>query len=71
MVVNDNSYSWIYCEKCNKKLLKRKSNGVFVFKFGRTQEQQNMIDLEIFGSIKMKCFRKTCGYINIINLFPS
>jgi leucyl-tRNA synthetase len=61
----------IYCEKCGKKLLKRKTNGVFVFKFGRNQEQQNMIDLEIFGSIKMKCFRRSCEHMNVINFFPS
>jgi len=62
--------NWIYCEKCGKKLLRRKPNGVFTFKFGRNSKKENVIELEIFGSIRMKCFREDCQYVNVINFFP-
>ncbi len=63
--------SWIYCESCGKKLLKRLPNGVFVLKFGKNSNNQSVIDLKIFGSIEMKCFREECRHSNIITLFPS
>lgn len=62
---------WIFCEKCGKKLLRRKPNGIFVFKFGKNNNQENVVHIEIFGSIKMKCFREDCQYENIISFFPS
>jgi len=62
---------WIYCEKCRKKLLKRKPNGIFIFRFGRDAEQENVVDIQIFGSVKMKCFRQKCKHENVINFFPS
>jgi hypothetical protein len=66
---------WVYCEKCGKKLIKRRENGVFVFKFGRNKDKTDvLVDIEILGSIKIKCFReengKMCGHENIINFFP-
>ncbi len=67
----DNSYSWILCENCGKKLLKRKPNGIFVFRFGRDSNNGNVVDIEIFGSVKIKCFRENCKHENIINFFPS
>lgn len=63
--------NWIYCENCGKKLIKRKPNGIFVFKFGRNKDKTRcLVDIEIFGSIKIKCFREECGYENVINFFP-
>ena len=63
--------SWIYCENCGKKLLQRKPNGVFVFKFGRTKDKKEvLVDIEIVGSIKIKCFREECRYVNTISFFP-
>jgi hypothetical protein len=62
---------WVLCEKCGKKLLKRKPNGTFVLKFGRNSKQEDVIHLEVFGSLKMKCFRESCGHLNTINFFPS
>lgn len=69
VVVTD--YSWISCQSCGKKLLKRKPNGTFVFRFGRSADGDNVVDLEVFGSIKIKCFRQNCRHENIINFFPS
>ncbi len=67
----DNNFSWVLCEKCGKRLLKRKPNGIFIFRFGRNSNQENVVELEIFGSLKMKCFRDKCKYENVINFFPS
>jgi len=68
------SYSvntFILCEKCNKKLLQRRPNGIFVFRFGRNnQSKEPTIEIEIHGSLRIKCFRKKCGHINLINYFP-
>ena len=62
--------NFIVCEKCGKKLLQRKPNGIFVFRFGRSSSQESFVEMEIFGSIRMKCFRRNCGHVNIINYFP-
>ena len=71
-MTDDKNSSWIYCENCGKKLIKRKPNGVFIFRFGRTKNSEEpLVDLEIFGSIRLKCFREKCRHLNIMNLFPS
>lgn len=71
MVDKSSYFSWINCEKCDKRLLQRKTNGVFVFKFGKNQAYESIVDIEILGSIKIKCFRESCKHINVINFFPS
>lgn len=62
---------WVLCEKCGKKLLRRKPNGVFVFKFGKNAHYESVIHIEMFGSIKMTCFRDDCRHVNILSLFPT
>ncbi|MFW6121411.1 MAG: hypothetical protein ACOC80_11010 [Petrotogales bacterium] len=64
------SYNFIYCEKCGKKLLQRKPNGIFVFKFGKSRKGNPVVNLEIHGSVRITCFRETCQHVNIINYFP-
>lgn len=65
--------TWICCEKCGKKLLKRKPNGIFVFKFGRDKTEdgeESVVEMEIHGSLQMKCLRKSCKATNTVNYFP-
>ncbi len=62
--------TWVNCEKCGKKLIQRKENGIFLFRFGKSSSQESFVELEIFGSIRMKCFRRSCGYTNVVNFFP-
>lgn len=62
---------WVFCEKCGKKLLRRRANGIFVFKFGRNSSKEDVVYMEIWGSLKMKCFRETCSYTNTIHFFPA
>ncbi len=63
--------SFIVCEKCGKKLLERLPNGLFVFKFGKRDGDQSVIDMEISGSLRMKCIRRSCNHINVLNYFPN
>jgi hypothetical protein len=63
--------NWIYCENCGKKLVWRKPNGIFIFKFGRRKESpKSVVHLEIFGSVLIYCFRESCEHPNKVTLFP-
>ncbi len=61
---------FIICEKCKKKLIERKENGIFVFKFGKNGTEA-LVDIEVFGSLRIKCLRRRCRHINVLNFFPS
>jgi len=63
--------SFIRCEKCGKKLIARQGNGIWHFRFGRSEDGgEPPVDMKIYGSIKMKCLRRSCRHINILNHFP-
>lgn len=65
--------AWICCEKCGKRLLKRRPNGIFVFEFGYSKTEngnESLVEMEIHGSLKMKCTRKSCKAMNTVNYFP-
>ena len=62
---------FICCEKCGKKLLERKPNGVWHFKFGRIEgKDETIVDILIYGSLQFKCTRRSCGHVNTLNYFP-
>jgi uncharacterized metal-binding protein YceD (DUF177 family) len=58
------------CEKCGKKLIDRKENGVFEFKFGK-KKGKHVVHIQIQGSIRMQCLRSSCKHINTFNFFPN
>jgi len=64
--------SWLRCEKCGKKLLQRMPNGLFSFKFGRTNDVDNtpIVDLKVHGSLTMLCLKRDCRHRNVFNYFP-
>ena len=62
--------SFIFCERCGKKLIERAPNGLFVFKFGKRENSEPVVDLQIHGSIRMRCTRRSCRYVNTLNYFP-
>jgi len=65
--------SFIVCEKCGKKLIGRLPNGLWHFKFGRSAENEKAdspVEMYIYGSIKIKCLRRTCKHWNVLNYFP-
>ena len=71
---------FMYCEKCNKKLIERLPNGLFKFIFGKDRNRKGNppVQLLVFGSIRIRCFRKLrvedkveeCGCWNTFNFFP-
>jgi hypothetical protein len=66
------SKKFIFCERCNKKMIERLPNGVLKFVFGRNPDSEGPapVEIHIYGSVQMKCLRRTCKHINTINLFP-
>ena len=64
--------NFILCEKCGKKLIERQPNGLYHFVFGRNLSDPGNppVDLLIHGNLKIKCLRRTCGHINVLNYFP-
>lgn len=63
--------NFVYCEKCGKKLLSRLSNGIWQFRFGRKEGNESVVEMEIHGSLRMTCIRKTCRHSNTFNYFPN
>lgn len=61
----------IFCTVCGKKLLERLPSGVWKFQFGKRLGSVPVVDIEIQGSLKMQCLRRSCKHINILNYFPS
>lgn len=61
---------FVICEKCGKKLIERLPNGIWRFRFGKREGGVSVVDMEIHGSIKMKCLKRTCNHINVLNYFP-
>ena len=63
------------CPKCGKRLIGRRSNGVFTFLFGGGSEGPPIVNIEVFGHIKMRCIRRSCrkahpDHWNIFNFLP-
>ena len=68
MVGRKGKTSFVYCEKCGKKLLERQPNGVWRFRFGRIQKSdETVVDILFYGSLRFKCTRRTCGFVNVLN----
>jgi len=68
------------CEQCKRPLIERLPNGIWRFKFGKKKifksdngesQKWNPVLMYVFGSVKIRCFRKDCGYWNVFNFFPS
>jgi len=64
--------NFVFCEKCGKKLIERLPNGLYRFVFGRNPEDPGNppVDMTVHGNLKIKCLRRTCGHMNILNYFP-
>lgn len=61
---------FITCEVCGRKLIERLPNGIWRFRFGKRDGRTPVVDMEIQGSIRMKCIRRSCDHLNILNYFP-
>lgn len=68
------------CSKCGKKLIERKSNGLWYFVFGKSYGGKGRntftpVEMYIHGNIKIRCLRRSCRkenpkHWNILNFFP-
>jgi len=61
---------FISCEKCGKRLIERRANGMFKFVFGGRNDPPP-VEMYIVGSVKMRCLRKSCNHWNEISFFPN
>ena len=68
---------FFYCQICGKKLIERLPNGLWRFAFGRSIQENGKppVDMQIHGSLKMRCLRRSCrnenpDHWNVLNFFP-
>lgn len=60
---------FVDCEKCGKRLIERKQN-IWYFCFGRSVVKPvPPVEIYIFGTVKIKCLRGSCGHWNVLNCF--
>jgi hypothetical protein len=64
---------FITCEKCGKKLIERKKNGILHFIFGKPGEGISAAPVEMYiqGNLKIKCLRRTCQHWQVISYLPN
>lgn len=64
------------CEKCGKKLIERRENGLWHFVFGKQKDEEGNlvgiapVEMFIYGSVKLRCLRRGCEHWNVLNHFP-
>lgn len=65
--------TFITCERCGKKLIERKTNGIFHFIFGKPGEGNVIAPVEMFiqGNIKIRCLRRSCGHWTVLSYLPN
>lgn len=56
---------FVFCEKCGKRLIEKRSDGLLYFKFGKSFSG-TPVEILIQGPIRMKCLRRRCNYWNVI-----
>lgn len=73
--MNDNKI-FLRCEKCGKRLIERREDGLFYFVFGKKKTKEGTlydycpVQILIHGSIKMHCLSRDCDHWSIFNYFP-
>ena len=74
--LSENKAKFFVCEKCGKKLIERKENGMWHFVFGKYRDKEGNVsgtapvEMYIYGSVKIKCLKRGCDHFNILNFFP-
>lgn len=63
--------SFIKCDKCGCTLVERKTNGIWRFRFGKYKKEESIVDMEVQGSIRIKCLKKSCRHVNVLNYLPN
>ena len=58
------------CAKCGKKLIEKKSDGAWYFRFGKSADREGVpVELYIHGSVRIKCIRRNCEHWNEFDNF--
>ncbi len=71
-----NDKIFLRCEKCGKRLIERREDGLFYFVFGKKKTRDGAlydycpVQILIHGSIKMHCLSRDCDHWSIFNYFP-
>ena len=72
----DNRSKYFKCSQCGKRLIGRRDNGVWYFRFGRQKDEEGNfmgeapVEIYIYGSVKIKCLRRECSHWNTLDFFP-
>lgn len=61
---------FVVCVKCGKRLISKRQDGLWYFCFGKSMDGNTPVEMYIFGSIRIKCIRKSCGHWNDLSHFP-
>lgn len=78
--MNNSNKNFYCCSLCGKKLIERKSNGIWRFVFGRERSDDStsnpVVSMEILGHVKMQCMRRSCrrknpDHWNTFNFLPN
>lgn len=61
---------YLVCEKCGKRLLEKHTDGMLTFCFGKNENTSIApVEMNVYGSIEIKCIRKSCNHWNVFNHF--
>jgi ribosomal protein L37AE/L43A len=72
----DNRPKFFRCEACGKTIVQRKENGLWYFSFGKMKNEEGKfvsespVEIFVYGSIRIKCWRKECFHWNTFNFYP-
>jgi hypothetical protein len=62
--------TFVVCELCGKRLIERLPDGLLRFHFGKDPvTDSSPVEMQIYGTVKMKCIRKSCNHWNVFNGF--
>jgi hypothetical protein len=60
--------NFVCCKHCGKRLIEQQENGRWYFCFGKSKDTLIVpVEIYIYGSIKIKCLRKSCNQWNLLN----
>lgn len=58
----------VVCEKCGKKLCEITHEGIIHFRFGKESGRYSPVDIKIYGSAHIRCFRHSCKHWNLVTV---
>ena len=70
-ITDNRQRKFIHCAHCKGPLVEILPSGAWYFRFGKKSEAnpEPMVEMQIHGTVKMKCWRRTCGKTTVLNFF--